>query len=215
MPGWGIAADLTPPELVASRRLHKLRKAIVVCLVLVVLLCVAGYAWAFLRHSSASSDLDAANARTAQLTAQQARYAGVTQIQSTTAGVQSKVAALMKDDVDVPKLLADLRAALPATMAIKQLSLTLTPESAHAVTGAVVPLPSAHATIGKITMSGSGRAFDDLSSYVEKLAAIPGVTNVLPGTNVADAAGTQFSLTLDLTDQLYSHRYDTNKAGGK
>ena len=45
MPGWGIVADLTPPELVESRRLKALRKLIAVCLGAVVLLLrAAGYA---------------------------------------------------------------------------------------------------------------------------------------------------------------------------
>ena len=43
MPGWGIVADLTPPELIASRHLKVLRKWIVLGLVVLVLACVAGY----------------------------------------------------------------------------------------------------------------------------------------------------------------------------
>ena len=43
MPGWGIVADLTPPELIASRHLKVLRKWIVLGLVVLVVACVAGY----------------------------------------------------------------------------------------------------------------------------------------------------------------------------
>ena len=42
MPGWGIAADLTPPELINSRALKTLRKWLGAGLVVLLLACIAG-----------------------------------------------------------------------------------------------------------------------------------------------------------------------------
>ena len=48
MPGWGIVADLTPPELIATRRLRLLRKLLAAGLsVLLVLLVAATLALAY------------------------------------------------------------------------------------------------------------------------------------------------------------------------
>lgn len=91
MPGWGIVADLTPPELIESRRLKALRKLIVAGLVAVLVLCAGGYELARLQRSSAQGALDRTSERTTQLQAQVSRYSGVTRIQGTVAQVQSTI----------------------------------------------------------------------------------------------------------------------------
>lgn len=218
MPGWGIVADLTPSELVASRQLRQLRKVLVGCLIFVVVLCAGGYAYAWSKNSSAQSTLDKANSRTAQLTAEQSRYVGVTRVETTVAGIQAKVATLMKTDVDVAQLIAKVRTALPASMGITQLGITFSSAAAGGPAAATSSVDG-HAVIGKVTMSGIGRTLDDLSAYVDALGTIPGIADLLPSSNTATKGTTQFSLSFDLTDQLYSHRYDPSKSssatGGK
>jgi hypothetical protein len=212
MPGWGIVADLTPSELVTSRQLRQLRKVIGAFLIAVVVLCAAGYAYAWTKNNSAQDALDKANAQSTQLTAEQARYAGVTRIETTVAGIQAKVASLMKTDVDVAQTIAKIRTALPGTMAITQLSITFTSAATAGPAGAAATAVDGHLVIGKVTMSGAGRTLDDLSAYVDALGAVPGVANLLPSSNTATKGGTQFSLSFDLTDQLYTHRYDPSKS---
>ncbi|MCU1659194.1 MAG: Fimbrial assembly family protein [Pseudonocardiales bacterium] len=214
MPGWGIVADLTPPELVAIRRLRVLRKLIVVGLAAVVVLCAGGYVLAMTKHSAAASAVGDANARTTQLQAEANKYSRVTRIQGSITQIQGKVATLMKTDVNLPELLGKIRADLPGSMAISQLTLTLTKVPGSNAAGSVLDT-SGHIKIGSVTMSGSGRTLDDLPAYVDHLNQIPGLSNVVPGSNTAGARSTQFSLTFDLTDQLYSHRYDVSTAGGK
>jgi len=213
MPGWGIAADLTPPELVAMRRLRMLRKLIAGGLAFVVVLCIAGYAYAWNQHSDASSARDNATAHNSQLTAQQNRYSGVTQIEGAVSSVQGQISSLMKTDVDVTKFVTAVRGALPGTMAITQFGITF--NAANAAAG-VPQVVGGSTVIGKATLSGTGRTLSDLSTFLDKLGAIPGIVNLVPGSNAAGEHGaTQFSLTFDLTDALYSHRYDASKAGGK
>lgn len=218
MPGWGIAADLTPPELVDSRQLKLLRRLIAIAVSVVVVLCGAGYGLALMKHSSASSAMDRANTRTAQLQRDLGKYAGITQIKGNIAQVTAKVATLMKGDVAFDTLLAEIDSALPNTMAIKQLTVTLVTAGAVAAGAgsASSGVQTGQTRIGTVTLTGSGRTLDDLSTYVEHLALIPGVINVLPTTNMANATGTgtDFSLTFDLTDKLYSHRFDVATTGG-
>jgi hypothetical protein len=217
MPGWGIVADLTPPELIAERHLRVLRKWIVVGLSLVVVVCAAGFVLAVRQHSTAADDGNAVNARTAQLQ-QQLRspsFRHVVQMQGTLAKVQGQVAVLMKDDVDLPALLTKVRAAAPASMAIK--TLTVTMNTATTAPGATSPGldTSGRTVIGTVVVAGSGKSLDDLPAYVDRLAKISGVVNLVPTSNLAAKGGVDFSLAFALTDKLYSHRYDASHTGGK
>jgi hypothetical protein len=218
MPGWGIYADLTPPELVNSRRLKSLRKAIVAALVALLVLCAGGYVLAARKHAAASGELDSVQAQTAQLQANASRYAVVTKIQGTVTDVQAKVATLMSGDVDLVKLIAQIRSSLPPTMTIKQEAVTITiaaSAGAQASASGTGLDTSGRPQIGTVTVSGAAKSMDDLSVYVDALKVIPGVVDVLPLSNVTDATGVQYNLSLGLTDVLLSHRFDTSKNGSK
>ena len=57
MPGWGIAADLIPPELINARQLKVLRKLMAAGIVALLVVCAGGYYLAAAENSSASADL--------------------------------------------------------------------------------------------------------------------------------------------------------------
>jgi hypothetical protein len=211
MPGWGIVADLTPPELIQERRLATLRKMVVVALCVIALLVAAGYAVAFVKHSSASDVADRANAQTLQLQQAEDQYADVTQIEGTTAQMDAQIATLMTTDVDVATLVAKLRAALPNTMSINELTLSLTPPAPFS---GGIETPGTADQIGTVTITGTGRTLNDLAGYVDTLTTLAGVTDVIPTSNVGTKGGTQFTVNLALTDQLYSHRFDSTPSGG-
>jgi uncharacterized protein HemX len=213
MPGWGIVADLTPPELVAARRLKVLQRYIAAGLATVVLLCAAGYAFAYVKNSSASDAVDAANARTTDLTAQQSKYAAVTQLKATTTGITSQTRTLMATDVDMAGLLGTLRRLVPATMALTAVTVSTTPAAA----GSTPSLDgSARPTIGTITLTGSSHRLVDLASYVSRLSALPGVVDVVPSSNTAGSANVAtWNVSLQITDLLYTHRYDVQPVGSR
>jgi hypothetical protein len=218
MPGWNIVADLTPPELINSRALAVLRKRILVALVIVVLLCVGGYVYSMSKYGAASDANDAATTQTVTLQHETTKYAPITRIENTVDAIRGQVASVMQGDVDVPAVVAALRAALPNSMSIGSMSLTLTP----AVSGAEAPVgldASGRPIVGSINISGTGKTLDDLPSFVDRLSAVKGVVNVLPTSNqMGNDPGNsivQFNVTLSLTDQVYSHRYDVANTGGK
>lgn len=218
MPGWGIVADLTPPELIAERHLRVLRKYIVVGLALVVVLCGTGYALAVQKHSTAADARNAITTRTQQLQQQlhNKSFSDVVRIQGTLAQVQAQVAALLKNDVDLPALLGKVRADLPTSMAIKTVTVTLTPAGTGPA-GATAPTldTSGHVVIGTVVVGGSSKSLDDLPAYVDRLAKVKGVANLVPTSNASDTEGVKFSLAFAITDRLYSHRYDVATTGSK
>jgi uncharacterized protein HemX len=223
MPGWGIVADLTPPELVSRRHLRRLRRFIAFALVALLALCVGGYLLAARQRSSASAALGKVQDRTTLLQAGARKYAGITKIQGTVTQVQAEIAKLMAADVDVSALLVRLRAELPNTMTIRQESLTIslagvasggTGSSSRTSSGTGLDT-SGQVRIGNITISGAGHGLDDLSTYVDNLKTVPGVVDVVPVSNVSNSTGVQYSLTFGLTDTLLSHRFDGSKKGGQ
>jgi hypothetical protein len=218
MPGWGIVADLTPPELTNSRQLKVLRKLLATALVALLVLCLAGYVLASRKQSAAASALASVQARTTLLTSDAGTYAGITRIQGTMKEVQTKIATLMGGDVDLATLIARIRSSLPTTMTIKQESITLSlaaVASAGAANSASGGLDtSGRAHIGTISLSGTGRTLDDLSAFVDTLTVIPGVVDVMPVSNVTDKTGMTYGVSLNLTDALLSHHFDV-ASGGK
>ena len=138
-------------------------------------------------------------------------------MQGTVTDVQAQIAKLMGGDVDLVNLMDRIRNDLPSTMTIRQESVTIalgatTSTGTKPATGLDT---SGQVRIGNITISGTAKALDDLSVYVDRLAAVPGIVDVLPASNIADATGVQYNLTLGLTDKLLSHRFDVSKNGGK
>jgi Tfp pilus assembly protein PilN len=218
MPGWGIVADLLPPEVTEARRVRVLRRVVIIVLASVLVLCLIAYGIAKLGSHSAQNELNAEQAKTMQLTIDQRKYSGVTAIQGQVSQVQSQVAKLLAGDIDFPKVIADIRAQLPPGMTIDQLAVTVLTVTPGASTngGAAAPLDaSGHAHIGTITLSGTGRHLTDISAFVENLKSVKGITQPYPTSNRASDAGTEYNIQVTLTDDVLSHRFDHVTTGGK
>jgi hypothetical protein len=213
LPGWGIAANLIPPELIAARRLKSLRKLLGAGIAALLLIGSFGYYLAALENADANADLVVAQAQTAQLRDQSLGYAGVIAIQGTINEVNTQLAQVMSADVDLAALMGELSSNLPATMIITQESITISPagvaDSTTDSTTASGLDTSGLPRIGTITITGTGQALDNLSDYVDRLRTITGVVDVLPVSNsLSGESGTEFNVTAGLTDAALSHRFD-------
>lgn len=195
-PGWGIVADLTPPELIADRRLKVVRRFIAVGLALVLGLCGVGYGYAVWQGSSAADGLAAEQTRTATLLADQHRYIGVTAVHAAITQVQQQLGWLMASDVNVDKITAAIVAALPPTMTIDSATVTVTGVAGAASgsstddkTTGVGGLDTSDAHhVGTVTLSGTGAQLTDLAAYVDALRRVPGVFEPYPLSNQATGA---------------------------
>lgn len=214
-PRWTITVDLTPPEILAARRARGVQRLVVLLLTALVLLCLLVYGIARLHESSASSDLKAENARTAQLQAKQRSFNGLIALKGKIAAVQTQLATLLATDVDLQKVLSEVQVAARAGTAINQASLTLQ-DSANPTaggspasdTGASSLDTGPHAHIGTLTLSGIAKQDKDVATYLDSLTAIAGVVEPYPGPISVSSAGAQFSITMTLNNSLLTHRYD-------
>jgi hypothetical protein len=217
MPGWGIVADLTPPELIAARRLRVVRKAIIGALAFMLVLSVAGYTMAYLQNRSAQSALTAEQIRGTQLQASQKQYVGVTQIQSAVTQVNGQLATLLANDVDLAALVQAVNAAKPSGVDISSLAVTMTGSGASSsASGSGSSLDTSGAQhIGTIEIDGGGTRLTDAATYVDNLLKIKGVVAAVPTTNQQIDNVVQYAIQVTVTDALYTHRYATQPVGGK
>jgi Fimbrial assembly protein (PilN) len=219
MPGWGIVADLLPPEIVNQRRIRAIRKYVVIAASTLIVLALLGYGYASWQSHSQSSALAEQQTTAKSLIVQQHKYDGVVQIQGTIAQVQGQIGGLMTDDVDVAKLISTVHNDLPPGGTISQLTVSIEIASANPAAGGASNSgagidASGQEHIGTITINGNAPSFAAVSSYVEKLAASPGLVEPFPTNNQATGSGAQFTIAVTITDKLLTHRYAVS-AGGK
>lgn len=214
MPGWGIFADLIPPEILAERRARVLRKYVTIGLIALLVLLLAVFAFAFFKKSAAQHDLDTAQAQTVQLQQEERKYADVITIQGTVTQVQSQVASLLKTDIDFPSVLSSLQKALPPNVKLTQLTVGVSTPSAQpgpqvgtGSTGGQLDTGT-NAHIGTVTLSGSAAKSTDVSAYVDRLKTLKGIVEPFPTSNVSAGNGVTFSIQCTLTDELFTHRFD-------
>lgn len=209
MPGWGIVANLIPPELLQARRVRALQKLVGFLLVLLLVLAGAGYGYAMYRSHQASQQLSVEQNRTSQLLAGQSKYRGVTEIQGNVSQVKGELAKLMGMDLDASGLVAGLIKQLPSGASVSQLALTIaepTPTTPNNI-GASVLDTTGQPHIGTITISGQAQKVADVAVYVDRLSALPGLVSPYPATSAVNDTGVQFTIQLSINDSLLSNRF--------
>lgn len=218
MPGWGIVANLIPPEVLQARRVKAVRKLVAYLLCVLVLIAALGYGYAYYRSQQAAETLAAEQSRTSQLLVQQKRYADVTLLQTSVAGVRTELSQLLASDVDVSALVTSVLRQLPSGATVSQLAVTMQPPEGQQAkvnpasgTGSLDTSGRAH--IGLMTVTGQALRVSDVSTLVDRLRALPGFIDPYPTSNTTNDKGTLFTVQFTIDDRLFSHRYDV-KTGG-
>jgi hypothetical protein len=210
MPGWGIAADLTPLELRNARQLKVLRKAMAAGIAMLLLACAGGYYLAAQENFSASADLATVTDRTVELQAAGTDFADVIAIQRSIVQAQNQISQVMGADVDLFGLMGQLQSNLPAGMTIGDVSIAISTAGVVGAVGAAGTVPDASELprIGTITINATGRILDDAADYVDRLRAVTGLTDVVSIANDNTGSTARFMITAGLTNALLSHRFD-------
>jgi len=212
-PGWGIAVDLTPGEIVNTRKVRSLKKLIVAGLAVVLVLLLGVTFMTLLDKVDAQDSYDTAQATTTDLQAQAAKYADITAMQATITQVDAQVSTLMANDVDIVNLMARIRTALPTGVTISNESVALAlQDTVQPVDPAAAPPAPGATVIGSVSLSGSGGAIKDLAAFVANLIKLKGVVDVVPTSTSKTETGMEYTLTLNITDALFTHRFDPGAA---
>lgn len=214
-PGWGIAVDLTPGEVVQARHLRVLKRLIGLALVVLVALCVGVVLMVQDSRSTAQGSYDDAQLRTSQLTSEAQQYAVLTTMQRVIDQTKAQASILMTQDVDFVNLMARIRTALPPELTLSNAAVVLSPPvpAPVAVEGATpTPAPTGPQIIGTVTLAGTGDKIRQVTPFVSVLNHLRGVVDVIPTSISKNDEGMQFTLTMNITDELYTHRYDAPAA---
>jgi hypothetical protein len=220
MPGWGVVANLIPPEVLQARRVRAIRKVVAYALCALVLLAGLGYGYAYYRSHQAADALAAEQSRTSQLLAQQKRYADVTLLQSSVAGVRTQLSTLLATDVDMSALTVSVIKQLPPGTSVSQLAVTMAPTAGRQATANMTAGTgnldtSGRTHIGLISVTGQAGRVTDVSTLVDRLSMMPGFIDPYPTSNTTNDKGTLFTIQFSIDERLLSHRYDMpSKTGG-
>jgi type IV pilus assembly protein PilN len=215
-PGWGIHADLLPPEVLSSRRLKAVRRSVITVCAAFVALMVLLYPLAMYKNHTAAADRDEQLAAQSALVAQKASYANVTSLVDQINLIAGQVSLLMVADVDVPDLLRTIRVIAPpeATLTALQLSVDPTGASAGLASTAGSSLDtSGESPIGALTINGTSTSFGTAADYVTALAKLTGVVDAQPQSNSFDGHVYTFTIGATLTDAQLSGRYRATAGG--
>lgn len=216
MPGWGITTNLLPPEIVIARRIQVLRKMVVSSVLLVLLVGAGGYFYALSQKDDASSELGAAQTQTAVLRAQQAKFSEVVMITADTQAVTSQLTTVLQPDVDMKALLSKVIGASPPGGKVTSLQVQITGVSAVAsatTSGAGALDNSGRVHVGTASITGDARNLSDVAAYVAKLNRLPGIVTAFPSSQTSDSRTVTYTIQMTLTDQVFSHRYDSLASG--
>lgn len=209
MPGWGIVVNLLPPEVLAARRVRVIRKLIISGVGVILLLAALAYGYAYWQVHTASNQLAAADAETAQLQKSQLKYSPVLALQAETSHVKDELAGLTAGDVDLPTLVAKVIALSPNPNQLTKVDVEVTAaapaSSAVSSTSGTGSLDtSGRRHIGTVTITGAAASIAQVSRYVHRLDHLPGVVEVFPVSAQANGRQLEYTIEMTMTDQLLS-----------
>jgi hypothetical protein len=208
--------NLLPPEILQSRRTAGVKRVLVIAVGATLAVCAAGVLWAQTTVSSAQEDLDAAQARGAQLRAQQAKYAQVPTVLGLIDGIAGAREKSMSRDVLWYGLMSDL--AMTTPKGVKLDSMTVSFDQANP---GGTPDPLTPAGIGHVDFTGKATRFPDVAAWLEAAATLHGLdgstlqTATRGDSTSGSSSGTgsttgpvTFTSTIQVTSTALSHRYD-------
>jgi hypothetical protein len=212
-PGWGIKAELMPPEVLADRRTKIVRRIVILALAVLLVLCGLGYSASVYAGHSANDALKAQDRRQSDLQATHNSFDKVIAVQSSIAQLKTQIASLLGSDAKVESVLQSVVSAAPKGLLFNQITLNINSvaASSNAVGGAALDTGTVR-HIGTLTITATARALPDVATYLDSLAAVPGFIKPFPGPVTVTGTNTQFSVQFDLGDSLLTHNYDA-KAG--
>lgn len=209
MPGWGIVVNLLPPEVLAARRVRVIRKLILSGVGVIVLIAALAYGYAYWQVHTASNQLAAAEAQTAQLQHSQLKYSPVLALQAETSHIKDELAGVTSANVDLPILVAKVIALSPNPSQLTKVDVEVT--AAAPATSAVSSASgsgsldtSGRTHIGTVTITGTSRSMVQVSRYVHRLDLVPGVVEVFPTSAQANGPQLEYTIEMTMTDQLLS-----------
>ena len=199
--------NLLPPEIGEARRFKRVQAGLALALVGVVGAAAGAYALTLGHVGTATTALEAEQAKTAALTAEQAQYAEVPQVLAEVQAVQRLSQDVTAYDVAWYSYLDAVATKAPEGVSLSSLSFSVAPvgavdATAAAATTEVAPDGLSAPGVGSVNISGQTTSQALVASWMEQLGSIPGCADpVLSSSTLTEDTGViSFTTSATVTD---------------
>lgn len=199
-------ADLLPPEIKAGKKLKSQRRGLMAALIAVVVVTAAAYAGATYLSQTRADALAAANARTAEIVADQVQYAELAQANTAIAAAEAARISATTTEIDWSSEIADVVGTLPDGAELTALTVTSSTATLP-LTSPVSPLEGDRVAELQLTVNTKG--IPDTAKWIRDLATLNGFVDATPTSIAATGGAVSTTLTLHLNSAVYWNRFAT------
>lgn len=203
--------NLLPPEVAAQAADRALRRNLILATAGVLVLVAIGVGGAFVHATSSALRLIAAQSDTTDLLSEQSEYVSVRQVQAQVDTALAARAVGGWTEVDWQAYLQELRAVLPADVAVDAVAVDSTsPLTAYAQPTA--PLQEARVATLTVTLVSPG--LPAVPQWLDALNTLPGMADAIAGSITAtETGGYTVVVTMHVDSEAFSGRF-TDTTGG-
>jgi Tfp pilus assembly protein PilN len=199
---------LLPLEVTQRKKVKRLKRRLLFAGAVVVAIAAVGYGLASFELSTAQGQLNAAQATTSQLLAQQAKYGEVTKINSDAAAILQAQKTTTTQEILWAPYLSDIEATLPATATVTAVSAQLdTPFGSPAASTATTTVPLQGPRIATLNLTVA-MLQADIPTWLTTLPTLKGFVDATPDSVTATTGGYYtVVVTLHINDKAVSGRF--------
>lgn len=196
--------DLLPPEVKTSRRHDAIARRLVLALVIVMIVVAGAIGGSTFIAVQANATLASAQQQTTDLAAQQTKYVGVRQIQSQIALAKAGQEVGASTEVDWTAFLTKVRGTIGGGLSLTGITIdSASPLAAYLQS--TVPLEGAR--VATVTIDVRSTNLDEVSAWLARLATLPSVADVSPGSITLDQSGYTASAIMHLDESAFDGRF--------
>lgn len=207
--GGSPRADLLPPEIKAAAKLRADRRGFIALLIVVVVLVAGGIGAANWLARTNAAELDASDARTAQILQEQLQYAEVNNANLDIAAGEIARSRATSTEIDWESEITDIVGTLPDGAVLASLTATSS-TTLDPVTAPLSPLEGDRIAELQLTVNTTG--IPDTASWIRDLSSLKGFVDATPSTLVAGQGGVVTTLILHLNSEVYWNRFPAEAA---
>lgn len=197
--------ELLPPEIAQAKRSRAVRRMIVLVLILVGAVIGAAYGGVTYLGTLAQQRLDAENARTIDLLAQQSEFIEVRITTERVATAEAAIVVGASTEIDFAAFLADVQSRLPGGAVM----VSVNAETGSPLDGyAQATTPLLPQRIATINFSVRTASLEDVRAWLLALETVEGFADALPGTTALQPDGTYLvAVTMHVNTDALANRF--------
>jgi Tfp pilus assembly protein PilN len=214
-----VFANLLPDEVVAGRRLRALQRNIVFGLFGLVVVLIAVYALSWWQTENSRTDLGDQQQRTTALQNRLKDYGPLLKAQTEAAGISQTLSTLMANDLPWRDLINRVQKQAHGDVVVTGVTgSVIDPTSGTGPSGLALLNDTGKTVVGTLTITGTSHDKRSLAAFVDRLAAVRGMTVPLPASITAAQSPLTYSISALITADALGGRFTSTPpapVGGK